>query len=96
LNAKKKKHLKVLIPFLSMILILPKNITLGQNYLQQITTLAYFARGPGKLTAPLSTFRNVLSAFRPNVTLVWYQQAGRWQKAESTLTLAKSGAIILP
>ncbi len=79
-----------------MILILPKNITLGQKYLQQITTLAYFARGPCKLMAPLSTFRNVLSAFRPYVTLVWYQQAGRWQKAESTLKLAKSGAVILP
>jgi hypothetical protein len=36
----------------------------------------YFKSGPGKLTAPLSAFRNVLSASRPNVMQVWYQQAG--------------------
>ncbi len=54
-------------------------------------------RGPGKLTAPLSAFRNVLSAtFCPNVTLAWellfapimtlacYQQAVRVGKAESS------------
>ncbi len=46
-------------------------------------------KGPGKLTA-------LLSAFRPNVMLAWYQQAGRWRKAETTLTLSESGAVILP
>jgi hypothetical protein len=53
-------------------------------------------RGPGKLTYPLSAFCNVLSAFRPNITLAWellsapvmmlacYQQAGRVGTVESS------------
>ncbi len=53
-------------------------------------------QGPGKLTALLSAFCNILSAFRPNVMLAWYQQAGRWRKSESMLMLAESGAVILP
>jgi hypothetical protein len=53
-------------------------------------------KGPGKLIAPLSAFRNILSAFHRNVLLAWYQQAGRWRKAESMLMLAESGAVILP
>jgi hypothetical protein len=37
--------------------------------------------GPGKITAPLSAFRNVLSAFYSvGVMLAWYQQAGRCGK----------------
>jgi len=52
--------------------------------------------GPGKSLARISAFYNGLSAFRPNVTLACYQQAGRGQKAESLLTLAESRAVGLP
>ncbi len=50
--------------------------------------------GPGKLTAPLSAFRNVLSIVS-SVPAGWEVAESR-RKAESTLTLAESGAVILP
>jgi hypothetical protein len=50
--------------------------------------------GPGKLTAPLSAFRNVLSVV--SVVPAGWEVAESWRKAESTLTLAESGAVILP
>jgi len=61
-----------------------------------VTIKLTILRGPGKSTALLSTFRNGLSAFRPNVTLACYQQAGRGQKVESPLTLAESRTVGLP
>jgi len=62
--------------------------------------LKYFqlTSGPGKLTAPLSAFHNVLSATFC-FYLAWelrYHGTSRWGVAESTLTLAESGAVNLP
>jgi hypothetical protein len=53
--------------------------------------------GPGKLTAPLSAFCNVLSAqYDVSVVPAGWEVAESRRKAESMLTLAESGAVILP
>jgi hypothetical protein len=64
--------------------------------------------GLGKITAPLSGFCNILSTFRfllsvtfppqcdVSVVLAGWEVAESWRKAESTLTLAESAAVILP
>ncbi len=48
---------------------------------------------PGKLTAPLSAFRNVLSVV--SMVPAGWEVAESQRKAESTLMLAESGAVIL-
>ncbi len=45
-------------------------------------------KGPGKPTYTFSAFRNdfPLSAFRPNVTFAWYQQAGEGVESGKSVT----------